>query len=157
MVAAGALRPRAAAAHISPASHLHLTCISLVSRQVLFGLGLPLHVPAVINLVAFACVGLPLGALLAYQGQMGTHGLWTGLLVAIGLVVLGQYAHLARTVDWHEAARAARERALAKDQAAARDGGAGGGAADESDGRGLAMADSAGAAHAEAVVELERA
>ena len=108
----------------------------------LFGLGARLRVPALINFGAFYLVGIPLGAALTYRASMGVHGLWLGLDVAIGLVVVCQYVHLGRTVDWAEAARTARARALRKEEphAAAltsrsRDA--------MSDGVGLAAADSA--------------
>eukprot|EP00966_Prymnesium_polylepis_P211285 4892684-Prymnesium_polylepis.2 len=123
------------------------------SHQVLFGLGAPLRVPALINLGAFFGVGLPVGSLLAYQAHLGVHGLWMGLVLAVGLIVVGQYAYIGLRIDWLEAAKTARERALAKDQAAPASGsssGHGEGGAphlrDESDGQGLAAADSAKAA-----------
>ena len=113
------------------------------SQQLLFGLGARLRVPAALNVVAFFGVGLPVGAALAYGGGLAERGIWMGLLLAMQLVVVGQYTYLMRTTNWEQAARRARERALAKDKkpddANAR-------AADESDGRGLAAADSAAAA-----------
>ena len=106
--------------------------------------------PALINLGAFFGVGLPVGSLLAYQARLGVHGLWMGLVLAIGLVVAGQYTYIGLRIDWLEAAKTARERALAKDQTtSASSGHAEGGAPrvhDESDGQGLAAADSAKAA-----------
>lgn len=108
------------------------------SQQVLFGLGAPLRVPAFINFTSFFGIGLPFGSVLAYRTTLGVRGLWAGLDVAVGLIVLGQYTYMALTTDWAESARIAREHALAKDTR-------GGQAAIalESDGQGLAVADSA--------------
>ena len=86
-----------------------------------------------------------MGSVLAYRYGLGSHGLWTGLAIALGLIIAGQYAYIYATIDWAEAARTARERALAKleqrpaDSAvtAAEIGG------QEGDGQGLAVADSA--------------
>ena len=78
-----------------------------------------------------------MGSLLAYQAHRGVRGLWTGLALAVGLIVVGQYTYIALTVDWDQSARAARERALKKDQA---------GRTAESDAQGLAAADGAKAA-----------
>ena len=80
------------------------------SQQVLFGLGVNLKLPAAINFFAFFGVGIPGGAVLAYRFGLGVHGLWLGLVAAIGLVVIGQYLCLA-LIDWHVAARDAQEQA----------------------------------------------
>ena len=53
---------------------------------------------------------------------MGVQGIWLGLVAAIGLVVVGQHAHLARTTDWPEMARVARARALQREGAEATEG-----------------------------------
>ena len=62
---------------------------------------------------------------MAYSSGWGVHGLWTGLVAAMVVLNLGQYAHMARVVNWWVAARKARERAL--EQRPARGGGGGGG------------------------------
>ena len=96
--------------------------------------GAPLGIPALINFLSFYSVGLPVGSLLAYQAHRGVRGLWSGLVLAVALIVVGQYIYIGVTVDWDKSACAARERALKKDQA---------GRASESDARGLAAADGA--------------
>ena len=92
------------------------------SQQVLFGLGADLRAPATLNIFAFFAVGVPGGSLLAYRFGMGVQGIWLGLVAAIGLVVVGQHAHLARTTDWPEMARVARARALQREGAEATEG-----------------------------------
>ena len=116
------------------------------SQALLFGLGARLRVPAALNVVCFFGVGLPLGAALAYGEGLAERGIWMGLLLAMGLIVVGQYTYLARTTNWEQSARRARERALAKDSPEGAADSAARTAADESDGRGLAAADSAAAA-----------
>ena len=116
------------------------------SQQVLYGLGTSLHVPALLNLASFVLVGLPLGTILAYQLDLGARGLWLGLLLAMLLVIFGQYAHIYRTINWVEAARLARERSLATEQHGTAEASTPSGErADQQDeeGRGLAGADSA--------------
>lgn len=108
------------------------------SQQTLFGIGAPLRLPAAINFACFFGVGLPLGAWLAFPGGFEERGLWMGLVAAMGLIIAGQYTYIFCTVNWAQAAERARERALKRD--------ADGAAAAESDGRGLAAADSAAAA-----------
>ena len=121
------------------------------SQQLLFGLGAKLTFPAAWNVVCFFVVGLPVGSFLGYSKGLAEEGIWMGLLLAMILIVIGQYAYLAVTTDWALASRKARERALVQGK-----GGAGAGAGwssdlanDESDGRGLAMADSAAAREVE--------
>ena len=107
------------------------------SQQVLFGLGARLRIPAAINFVSFFVVGLPVGSLLAYQTDLGAPGLWLGLVLAMVLIIAGQYTYIATTIDWADAARVARERALGKDKGGANCQHA------ETDVQGLAAADSA--------------
>jgi MATE family multidrug resistance protein len=67
---------------------------------------------AVVNLVAFYCVGVPLGYLLAFNRGWGLIGLWTGLAAASytacfalhGILIFG---------DWRKWAEKAKERAQA--------------------------------------------
>ena len=110
------------------------------SQQILFGLGAPLRVPAALNFFSFYAIGIPGGALLAYQARLGVEGIWMGLDLAVGLMVVGQYVHLAMTVDWADAARRARAKALKKEQQPAQS------QDSMADGQGLAAADSAKAA-----------
>lgn len=42
----------------------------------LFGLGARLQVPAAINFVSFFCIGIPVGAALAYQAGLGVQVGW---------------------------------------------------------------------------------
>ena len=85
------------------------------SQQVLFGLGARLKIPAAINFFAFFGVGIPGGAVLAYRFGLGVHGIWLGLVVAMVLIITGQYLYLALTVDWHAAARDAQQKARPPD------------------------------------------
>ena len=78
---------------------------------------------------------MPLGAVLAFAADLGVRGLWSGLVSAMLLIIIGQYTYLYRTLDWEAAAQRARERAQ-RDATGA----------EESEGRGLAVADSARAA-----------
>lgn len=111
------------------------TAVSGWSQQILFGLGARLRFPAALNFLAFFAVGLPAGALFGYHG-LEERGIWLGLLVALLLALVGQYAYLLLTTDWQVAATKARERALGDIKATTTGGG-------ESEGRGLAAADSA--------------
>jgi Na+-driven multidrug efflux pump len=43
-------------------------------------------VGAVLNLVGYYIVGIPVGLLLAFHAGMGIYGLWTGLTIALVLV-----------------------------------------------------------------------
>lgn len=106
------------------------------SQQTLFGLGTQLYVPAAVNFVSFFGVGLPAGAVLAFQAGMSARGLWLGLVIAMGLIVVGQYTFIATAVDWAEAARVARRKALKKPAEDSTSG-------IEAGGQGLAAADSA--------------
>jgi multidrug resistance protein, MATE family len=117
---------------ITTAYSMLATMASGLSHQLQFGLGANLQVPAAINFTCFFGIGVPLGAVLAYQAGLGVRGLWAGLILAMLLIIIGQYVHLYRTVDWQAASQRARERA-AKDATGA----------DENEGRGLAAADAA--------------
>jgi MATE family multidrug resistance protein len=110
------------------------TAVSGFSQQLLFAVGAKLAFPATLNLFAFFAVGVPVGALLGYQGGLEERGIWLGLVLAMLVAFVGQYAYIFKVVDWDAASKRARERALQE--------GTGEGA--ESDGRGLAAADSAG-------------
>lgn len=117
---------------ITTAYSMLATMASGLSHQLQFGLGANLQVPAAINFTCFFGIGVPLGAVFAYQAGLGVRGLWAGLILAMLLIIVGQYVHLYRTVDWQAASQRARERA-AKDATGA----------DENEGRGLAAADAA--------------
>ena len=117
---------------ITTAYSMLATMVSGFSHQLQFGLGANLQVPAAINFTCFFGIGVPLGAVFAYQAGLGVRGLWAGLILAMLLIIVGQYVHLYRTVDWQAASQRARERA-AKDATGA----------DENEGRGLAAADAA--------------
>jgi len=106
---------RAHVARLLPYTTLYsclATCVSGFSQQILFGVGARLRVAATINLVAFFGVGLPLGTLLAFHASMDEEGIWLGLVVAMILALIGQYAYLYVAIDWHAAAQKARQRAL---------------------------------------------
>ena len=60
-----------------------------------------------VNVVTYWCIGLPLAVLLAFPGQLGVAGLWSGLACTTTLqaVVMGTLVH---KFDFaHEAKRAA--------------------------------------------------
>ena len=83
---------------------------------------------------------------------MGVQGIWLGLVIAMAIALVGQYGYLLVTVDWAASARRARERALLASAEGARQtttscGTSHGTSAAESDGRGLAAADSAVEVH----------
>jgi len=82
------------------------------SQQVLIGIGGSLRVPAAINFISFAVVGLPLGTVLAYKLDMQVHGLWLGLVIAMCCIDAGHVVYGCLTVDWDEAARQAVQKAL---------------------------------------------
>ena len=131
------------------------TAVSGFSQQLLFGLGAPLHLPAVVNLFSFFAVGMPVGTLLAYRGGLAERGIWLGLIIAMLIALVGQYAYLAIAVDWGEAANRARARALGEEspqrcgaQPTSCNSAASGTGGGESAGRGLAAADSAAEAAA---------
>ena len=44
--------------------------------------------PAVVSLLAYWMLGLPLGWVLAHQGGMGPAGIWAGFVIALGLAVV---------------------------------------------------------------------
>ena len=119
------------------------------SQQLMFGMGAKLRVPAAINFLCFFGVGIPAGAALAYNTPMGVRGTWAGLLVAIVLIVVGQYSFLFVTTDWAAASKRARERALENCRSAATT------ADTESDTHGLAAADSAAADAGAVALEME--
>ena len=66
------------------------------------------------------------------------RGIWGALILAIVAIAIGQWTFIWCTVDWAEASKRARKRALERDQPTER-------ATAESDTRGLAAADSAAA------------
>ena len=61
-----------------------------LAQQLMFSLGAPLRVPAAINFVCFLCLGVPGGSVLAYQAGLGVRGLWSGLVLAMLLIIAGQ-------------------------------------------------------------------
>jgi MATE family multidrug resistance protein len=72
--------------------------IQVVSFGILRGAG-DLRVPSLANLLAYWCLGLPLGAWLAFREGMGAVGIWTGLAVGlctVGMLLLARVAHIAR-------------------------------------------------------------
>jgi MATE family multidrug resistance protein len=75
-------------------------------NSLLRGVGL-MRIPAVINVTAFYVFGIPTGLGLAFGLNWGIVGLWTGLLVGMGLMVLGLALYLDCGVDWEKAAAAA--------------------------------------------------
>jgi multidrug resistance protein, MATE family len=46
-------------------------------------------VPAVIAVVAYWCVALPVGAGLAFRGQLGAVGMWIGFASGLGAAAVG--------------------------------------------------------------------
>jgi len=92
------------------------TSVSGFSQQLLFGVGARLFIPAVLNLVAFFIIGLPLGALLGLKGGLEERGIWLGLIIAMLLALVGQFTYLALAVDWEAAAESAREKAFVVDE-----------------------------------------
>jgi len=82
------------------------------AQQIFFGVGASLRVPAAINTVAFFIIGIPLGAVFAFELDFGVVGLWGGLVVAMVLLLAGQYTYMYKTVDWAQAATVAVEKAL---------------------------------------------
>lgn len=114
------------------------------SQQLLFGLGVRLRVPAVINFVSLFIIGLPSGSLLAYQAHLGVHGLWSGLILAIACIVVGQSTFIHLAVDWAQTASIARQKALEKDaHSSTGNGRFTGEQGEDNDAIGLANADSA--------------
>ena len=118
------------------------------SQQLLFGLGARLRVPAAINFVSFFGVGIPAGSALAFDAGLAERGLWTGLVIAMALVTLGQYFYIFVFTDWDVASKKARDRALNKDRLPDEHSSSGRSEPTEphAAGRGLAAADSAVAA-----------
>ena len=81
-------------------------------NSILRGVGL-MRIPAVINVTAFYVFGIPAGLGLAFGLSWGLVGLWTGLLVGMGLMVLGLSCYLFHGVDWARAAAVASATAAA--------------------------------------------
>ncbi|WFD28140.1 hypothetical protein MNAN1_003146 [Malassezia nana] len=71
------------------------------------------HLGANCNLVAYYVVALPLGYWLAFHTDLaqGLYGLWTGQVVALGLVGAGEYVAVTWGTDWDEQHRRANARA----------------------------------------------
>lgn len=90
------------------------------TQQCLFGMGANLRVPAMINFGSFYFVGIPVGGYLGFQRGWEEMGLWTGLVVANVLITIGQGYYLIFVIDWPEAARVARAKALEVQAAAAK-------------------------------------
>lgn len=61
--------------------------IQVVGIGVLRGVG-DTRVPAVLNLLGFWLVGLPVGVWLAFRSGMGPHGLWWGLALGLAIVAV---------------------------------------------------------------------
>ena len=61
--------------------------IQIVSASILRGVG-DTRVPMIVNLVGFFALGLPVGTLLAFQGEMGARGIWWGLAAGLAMVAL---------------------------------------------------------------------
>jgi len=59
------------------------------------------HTPMVANLIAYWCIGLPLGYVLCFRFGLGALGIWLGL--CIGLMIIGSVLLLA----WHKRLRPA--------------------------------------------------
>ena len=59
--------------------------LQVVAAGCLRGIG-NTRLPLFVNLVAFWCLGIPLGGWLGFEQQMGPPGLWAGLIVALTLV-----------------------------------------------------------------------
>ena len=70
-------------------------------------------VPGIITFVAFYLVGIPFGVSVAFTGpRLGLVGLWMGLDVGMVTMVAGLLVYLFAVIDWEQASRQARERAL---------------------------------------------
>jgi MATE family multidrug resistance protein len=104
------------------------------SQQIFIGVGASLRVPAAINLLSFYAIGIPVGSALAFSAGWGVHGLWGGLVLGMVSIILLQYTFLGCSLNWHAAARLAREKAFER---TVRTG------TSESDSQGLRVADSA--------------
>ena len=65
-------------------------------------------------------------------GGLEERGIWLGLIVAMLIALVGQWAFVLLAIDWEEASKQARERAQLDEKGIT-----------ASDGRGLAAADSA--------------
>jgi MATE family multidrug resistance protein len=69
--------------------------VQVVSAGVLRG-SADTHVPAIVALVGYWVLGLPLGALLAFRLGLGPRGLWWGLTLGIVIVAVLLLARIAR-------------------------------------------------------------
>ena len=83
------------------------------SNRILNGLA-KVVVPGVITFFAFYAFGIPAGVAFAFPGHLGLVGLWLGLNVGMVVMVGGLVLYLFCFVDWDEASRKARARALAR-------------------------------------------
>ena len=79
--------------------------------MVLFGVGCSLTIPATINFTLIFVIGLPVGTALAYGVNLGVHGLWIGLILAIFGIFVGHVIHIICTIDWDKAAELAVKKA----------------------------------------------
>jgi len=61
--------------------------IQVVAAGVLRGVG-DTRVPMLVNLLGFWLAGLPLGAVLAFRGEMGPAGIWWGLAAGLTVVAI---------------------------------------------------------------------
>lgn len=72
--------------------------VASVGGGIIRGLGRQ-SVAALINLVAYYCIALPLGFYLTFRLNFALTGLWTGLSTALFLVATGEVLFLTR-IDW---------------------------------------------------------
>jgi MATE family multidrug resistance protein len=68
--------------------------LQAVGFGVLRGLA-DVRVPALINILAYWLLGLPLGWALAFPAGLGARGLWVGLVVSLALVALSLSSRIA--------------------------------------------------------------
>jgi MATE family multidrug resistance protein len=61
--------------------------LQVVGGGLMRGMGRP-QAGAIVNLIGFYVIGLPLGWLLAFPGELGIVGIWWGLAAGLGGVAL---------------------------------------------------------------------
>ena len=80
--------------------------VQVTSISALRGLS-DVRVPAVVAVVAYWCVALPLGCVLAFRTSLGAVGMWIGLAAGLGAAALGlawRFHQQTATPDQHRAA-----------------------------------------------------
>ena len=97
------------------------------AHQTIFGLGVPLRLPAALNFLSFWVVAIPIGAVIAARGGLGLLGLWLGLDLGMLLLVCGVLTSLAAASQAAAERAAGGRKATRRSAACRRDGAAGGG------------------------------